>query len=146
MVGNCCLQTINKRCKHRFRFPFPIVIKVQVTFDIWVQVVFLLLWFLSHHFIWKYESLKGLTWKRICFLCIPDQAMGSQTGFIQTFTWVLGDYTQVSTLVLQIFYSLSNLPLFNDQGNLTPLPYAHQYSLRNTVIDQCVKYCLLSWN
>lgn len=55
-----------------------------------------------------------------------------------------GDYTQVSTLVQQIFYSLSNLPLFNDQGNLTPLPYAHQYSLRNTVIDQCVKYCLLS--
>lgn len=146
MVGNCCLQTINKRCKHRFRFPFPIVIKVQVTFDIWVQVVFLLLWFLSHHCIWKYKSLKGLTWKRICFLCIPDQAMGSQTGFIQTFTWVLGDYTQVSTLVQQIFYSLSNLPLFNDQGNLTPLPYVHQYSLRTTVIDQCVKYCLLSWN
>lgn len=144
MVGNCCLHTINKRCKHRF--PLPIVIKVQVTFNTLVQVVFLLLWFSCHHFIWKYESLPGLTRKRICFLCIPAQAVGSQTGFIQTFTWVLGDYTQVPTLVQQIFYSLSNLPLFNDQENLTLLPYAHQYSLRNTVIDQCVKYCLLSWN
>ena len=144
MVGYCCLHTITKRCKHRF--PLPILIKVQITFNIRVQVVFLLLWFSCHHFIWKYESLIGLTWKRIHFLCIPAQAVGSWIGFIQTFTWVLGNYAQVHTLVQQIFHTLSNLPISKEQGNLTLLPYAHQYSLSNTITVQCVKYCLLSWN